>query len=208
MNLGMINLIISSSKNHFLDTNVLLRHANGDSSPYEADISTILSEAVGPSKIRNVWVSTVIFAELRPSSFKPGVFKTVDELSRYIRSFASIVSPDPATMMRVARLRDLKWLRAVNRHKDEKARTMSLGDAIHIASALWVKEATKVSDLEFLTFDDGKSKSEELDKGTKALSLLRAQEYTDGIMSDDDVKAVCNLVRIKPILSMQQTFTL
>ena len=99
---------ISNSKNHFLDTNVLLRHANGESTPYESDINTILSEAISPLKVRNIWVSTVIFGELRPSSFKAGVFNNVDELSRYIRSFASIVSPDPATMLRVARLRDIK----------------------------------------------------------------------------------------------------
>lgn len=163
-------LTASTSRNHFLDTNVLLRHANNASGTENNDIQEILNDAVNRS--RHVWVSTVLFAELRPSNFQPGIFTSVDDLSRYIRSFATVVSPDVDTNMRAARLRDLSWQRPSDvRARDEKPRFMTLGDALHLSSALWVKEALDINDLEFLTFDDGKSISDEGDGKKKALSI-------------------------------------
>ena len=50
---------------------------------------------------------------------------------------------------------------------------MSLGDAMQIASALWVKEAIGVPDLEFLTFDDWCSDDGKGDR----LCLLHLQNY-------------------------------
>ena len=138
----------SNSNNHFLDTNVLLQHANSDSAPYADDIAQIISEATGKNPTRKLWVSHVIFGELRPRSFVPGRFKSVNELASYIRSIASIVTPDPNMMLRAARLRDCQWCRP-KPMKNEKPRCLTLGDAIHLVSALWVKECTKIEDIEF-----------------------------------------------------------
>ncbi|SMH40775.1 hypothetical protein SAMN02982922_2419 [Mesorhizobium australicum] len=77
---------------------------------------------------------------------------------------------------------------------------MTLGDAIHLVSALWVKEATEVSDLEFMTFDNSSNKSVETDIGTKALPILNLEEFTHGISSDPDVFALLRLQRLRPIL--------
>ncbi|WP_375456283.1 hypothetical protein [uncultured Methylobacterium sp.] len=195
-------LTASTSKNHFLDTNVLLRHANNASGTENADIQEILKDAV--NKKRHIWVSSVLFAELRPSNFQAGVFSSVDELAKYIRSFATVVSPDVNTNLRAARLRDLSWQRPVDvRGKDEKPRFMTLGDALHLSSALWVKEANEISDLEFLTFDDGKSISNEGEGKKKALSILNLEKYTDGISTDQDVIATVLLPRLRPVLSQR-----
>jgi predicted nucleic acid-binding protein len=189
----------STSTNHFLDTNVLIRHANRDSGNCENDIQTILSDAV--AKRRRLWVSSILFAELRQSSFAPnGVFANVNDLARYIHSVADVVAPDAATGLRAARLRDVKWLRSRNRMPNEQPRCMSLGDALHVCCALWVKENLKVDDLDFLTFDDGRSQTSELDPHTKSLSLLRLDEYTYNINSDTDVRAVLSLKRSRPLL--------
>ena len=100
-------MIASSSDKHFLHSSVVLRHANGDSGEAEHHIETILTEAAVHK--RRVWVSSVLFAELRPSTFVPGRFATLFELTRYIRALATLVTPDPNAMLRVARLRDAKW---------------------------------------------------------------------------------------------------
>jgi len=114
-------LIPSSSDKHFLHTNVVLRHANGDSGEAEQHIETILTEAAVAK--RRVWVSSILFAELRPSMFVAGRFDTLFELTRYLRSLATLVTPDPNTMLRVARLRDAKWQRpAAIRQADEQRR--------------------------------------------------------------------------------------
>jgi hypothetical protein len=176
--------------NHFLHTNVFLRHASGSSGEAEHYIETILTQAaVGK---RRVWVSSILFAQLRPSMFVPGRFDTLEDLTRYIRSLATLVTPDPNTMLRVARLRDAKWQQA-----DEKPRTLPFGDAIEIASALWLKEAAGVADLKFLMFDDWSSSDA---KGNGRLSLLRLQDYAADARNNSDVMAAVRLTRIQPVL--------
>jgi hypothetical protein len=185
----------SACDHHFLHTNVLLRHASGVSGEAEEHIDRILTQAVVAK--RRVWVSSILFAELRPSMFVPGRFETLDGLTRYIRSLATLVTPDPNTMLRVARLRDAKWQRPeAMRAADEKPRMMSLGDAIQIASALWVKEAGGVSDLKFVMFDD-LSASEA--GGGGRLSLLRLQDYAADARANSDVMAAVRLTRIQPL---------
>ena len=192
-------MIPSSSDKHFLHTNVVLRHANGDSGEAEQHIETILTEAAVAK--RRVWVSSILFAELRPSMFVAGRFDTLFELTRYLRSLATLVTPDPNTMLRVARLRDAKWQRpAAIRQADERPRRMSLVDAIQIASALWVKEAIGVPDLEFLTFDDWSSDEA---KGARRLSLLRLQDYADDAHANTDVMAAIRLNRVEPVGPLQ-----
>jgi hypothetical protein len=94
------DLIQSDSDKHFRHTSVLLRHASGDARELERQIETILGEAVALK--RRVWVSRILFAELRPSTFVHGRFATLFELKRYIRSLATLVAADPNIMMRGA----------------------------------------------------------------------------------------------------------
>jgi hypothetical protein len=181
---------------HFLHTNVFLRHASGASGEAEHYIETILTQAAVAR--RRVWVSSILFAQLRPSMFVPGRFGALEELARYIRSLATLVTPDPNTMLRVARLRDAKWQRPAEvREADEKPRTLSFGDAIEIASALWVKEAAGVTDLKFLMFDDWSSTDA---GGGGRLSLLRLQDYAVDARDNSDVMAAVRLTRIQPVV--------
>jgi hypothetical protein len=185
----------SASDHHFLHTNVFLRHASGASGEAEEHIDRILTQAAVAK--RRVWVSSMLFAELRPSMFVHGRFDTLHGLTRYIRSLAMLVTPDPNTMLRVARLRDAKWERTADqRGANEKPRMMSFSDAIQIASALWVKEAGGVTDLKFLMFDDWSSSEA---KDGARLSLLRLQDYAEGARADSDVMAAVRLTRIQPL---------
>jgi hypothetical protein len=177
----------------------VLRHANGDSGEAEHHIETILTEAAVHK--RRVWVSSVLFAEVRPSTFVPGRFATLFDLTRYIRALATLVTPDPNAMLRVARLRDTKWHIPGDDHEAEgKPRTMALGDAMQIASALWVKEAIGVPDLEFLTFDDWCSPDGKL--GNR-LCLLHLQDYAVDVGSNADVKAAIRMTRLEPAVHAQ-----
>jgi hypothetical protein len=188
-------LIASSSDKHFLHSSVVLRHANGDSGEAEHFIETILTEAAVAK--RRVWVSSVLFAELRPSTFVPGRFATLFELTRYVRALATLVTPDPNAMLRVARLRDAKW-RMPGDGVDAKPRTMSLGDAMQVASALWVKEAIGVPDLEFLTFDDWCSHA----PGDR-LCVLHLQDYAVDAAADATVKPAIRVTRLEPVVHAQ-----
>jgi hypothetical protein len=184
----------SDCGHYFLHTNVFLRHASGASGEAEEHIDRILTQAAVLK--RRVWISSLLFAELKPSIFAPGRFNSFDQLTQYIRSLATIVTPDPNTMLRVGRLRDAKWQRPAHaRGADDKPRMMSFNDAIQIASALWVKEAGGVTDLKFLMFDDW-SRNEA--KGRTPLSLLRLQDYAEDAGANSDVMAALRLTRIQP----------
>jgi hypothetical protein len=189
-------LIASSSDKHFLHSSVVLRHANGASGEAEHHIETILTEAAVHK--RRVWVSSVLFAELRPSTFVPGRFATLFELTRYIRALATLVTPDPNAMLRVARLRDAKWHMPGDQSEAEgQPRAMALGDAMEISSALWVKEAIGVPDLEFLTFDNWCAPE---GATSDRLCLLHLQDYAVDVKSNADVKAAIRLTRLEPVV--------
>jgi hypothetical protein len=184
----------SDCGHHFLHTNVILRHACGASGEAEEHIDNILTQAAVLK--RRVWVSSMLFAELRPSMFAAGRFNTFHDFTRYIRSLVKLVTPDPNTMLRVGRLRDAKWQRPAGvRGADEKPRMMSFTDAVQIASALWVKEAGGVPDLKFLMFDDLSSNEA---TGRARLSLLRLQDYAEDARANSDVMAAVQLTRIPP----------
>ena len=192
--MGKTDLVQSGCDKHFLHTSVLLRHASGDSGEAERQIETILTKAVVAK--RRVWISSILFAELRPSMFVPGRFATLFELTRYLRSLATLVTPDPNTMMRAARLRDAKWRRPAGaRQADDKPRSMSLSDAIQIASALWVKEVVGVPDLEFLMFDERSSN----DGGGRRLSLLGLEDYAENVDASQDIIAAAQSTRVEPV---------
>src|ERR1700735_1992983 len=187
-------LVQSDCGHHFLHTNVIMRHACGASGEAEEHIDNILTQAAVLK--RRVCVSSMLFAELRPSMFVAECFNTFNEFTRYIRSLVTLVTPDPNTMLRVGRLRDAKWQRPLGvRGADEKPRIMSFTDAVHIASALWVKEAGGVPDLKFLMFDDLSSNEA---TGRARLSLLRLQDYAEDARANSDVMAAVQLTRIPP----------
>ena len=152
---------------------------------------------------RRVWISSILFAELRPSMFVAGRFATLFELTRYLRSLATVVTPDPNTMMRAARLRDAKWQTPAGaRQADKKPRSMSLSDAIQIASALWVKEVIGVPDLEFLMFDERSSNE---GGGGRRLSLLRLEHYAENADASPDEMAAVQSTRIEPHLPQRSS---
>src|ERR1700727_194457 len=184
----------SDCGHHFLHTNVILRHASGASGEAEEHIENLLTQAAVLK--RRVWVSSLLFAQLAPSMFVPGRFGSLQDLTRYIRSLVTLVTPDPNTMLRVARLHDAKWQRPAGvRGANERPRKMSFTDAVQIASALWVKEAGGVADLKFLMFDD--LSSNEARRGAP-LSLLRLQDYADDARGNSDVMAAVRLTRVQP----------
>jgi hypothetical protein len=179
---GKPNLMQTNTGKYFLHTSVFLRHASGESGEAEEQIETILTKAVVAK--HRVWISSILFAELRPSVFIPGRFATLFELTGYLRSLATFVTPDPNIMLRAARLRDVKWQRP--------QKPMSLGDAIQIASALWVKEALGVPDLEFLLIDERRA-----DEARGGLChSTRLQDYADNAHANSDAKAAARLKRV------------
>src|ERR1700684_3367737 len=91
---------------YFLHTNVFLRHASGASGEAEEHIDRILTQAAVLK--RRVWISSPLFAELKPSMFTPGRFNSFDELTRYIRSLATLGTAAPNSRLFAGRVRDVR----------------------------------------------------------------------------------------------------
>jgi hypothetical protein len=71
---------------------------------------------------------------------------------------------------------------------------MSLGDSIQIASALWVKEAMGVPDLEFLMLDEWIT---EQATGGRRFSVVRLRDYAEKAQANSDGKVAVRLKRVQ-----------
>ena len=78
---------------------------------------------------------------------------------------------------------------------------MSLGDAIQIASALWVKEAIGIPDLEFLMFDE-RSLNE---GGGRRLSLLGLEDYAENADANRITWRPWRSTRVEPVLPQRSS---
>ena len=118
-------------------------------------------------------------------------------MTRYIRALATLVTPDPNAMCASPGFATPNGKCQATGRREGKLRTMALGDAMQIASALWVKEAIGVPDLEFLTFDDWCSPAA---KPSNRLCLLHLQDYAVDVGGNADVKAAIRLTRLEPVV--------
>ena len=157
-------------------------------------MSRLLDEARAGK--RKIWYSTILYSELRPSLLTAGGFKNIEELIVELEGVLLPVSPTPPILMRAGRLRDYSF-KHHSAQKTEKSRVLTVPDAIQFATCLFVKEALGITDIEFHTFDDGKGRNYE----EKAVSLLRFEEYAEHCKDDLNIKAVCELARMKPALA-------
>lgn len=183
----------STSLNNFWDSCVLIRSITRNPIDGCGDIDRMADEAKAGK--RQIWYSTVLLAELRPSLLTGSRYASISELVEELDGVLRPISPSPNILMRAARLRDRQYI-AAKPQASEKPKTMTMGDAIQLATCLYVREGMGVSDIEFHTFDDGIGKTVE----GRAVSLLRFEGYSEHVKVDPDVAAVRALKRIRPSL--------
>lgn len=184
----------SESTNHFWDSCTLIRHLTQNPPELLGDIQTILDEA--KSGKRKIWHSTLLYAEFRPSLLKSSKYSNIADLIADMEGVLLPIAPNPNIMLDAGKMRDYSFQRPQSeRQSTEKARVLTVADAVQLATCLYVKRALGVDDLVFNTFDDGKGRNYE----EKAVSLLRFEQYVDGI-DDLLVKDVCLIPREKPEL--------
>jgi hypothetical protein len=191
-------LRVSTSKTHFWDTCVLARHLTQKPPELCGDIARFLDEARAGK--RKIWYSTILYAEFNPAFLTGTPFKTLNELIASIEGVMLPIGPTAPIMMRAGRLRG----RIFKHHapqETEKNRVLSVADAIQFATCLYVKETLGISDIEFHTFDDGKGRNYDVTLEEKVVSLLRFEDYAHEHFDDPDIKAVCDLARLKPAMA-------
>lgn len=189
---------VSTSKTHFWDTCVLARHLTQNPPELVGDIARFLDEA--KAEKRKIWYSTLLYAEFNPGFLAGSKFKTVNELIASLEGVLLPIGPTAPIMMRAGRIRG-KVFRHREAQATEKNRVLTVADAIQFATCLYVKETLGIADIEFHTFDDGKSRNYDVTLQDKVVSLLRFEDYAHEHLNDPDIKAVCDLARIKPAMA-------
>jgi hypothetical protein len=188
--------MFSLSNNHFWDSCTLIRYLTQVPADLIGDMSKMIDDAKAGK--RKIWISTILFAEFRPSLLNSNSkFRTIEELISEMEGVLRPVTPNMEITLRAGRMRNHSFFRPDGiRQATEKERVLTVPDSIQLSTSLFVKEAMGIDDIEFHTFDDGRGKNYE----EKAVSLLRFDDYSKHISGCEAVEAARKLVRIKPAL--------
>ena len=144
-----------------------------------------------------IFISSISLAELRPSVIKkPGY--TPASIIREACAFIRIIDTSPDIMSLAGMLKDVTYICSTDLPKvKERSRILTTGDAIQLATGVWMKEYFGVQNLELHTFDDGKGKNSEV--YAKTVPMLSYHNWCKGLEANDNVQLAVELKRRKPL---------
>ena len=183
-------MTVSTSNHHFWDSCVLIRYLTNNPIDHVADIAKFLDEAKAGT--RHIWMSTMVIAEIKPHQLHLRGFENFQQLHDDIQAAVTLVTPSVPINMLASRLQSHEYHRTP-RQEEEKTRMLTSMDAVHLATCVHVRDDMAVADVEFHTFDDGRSGPR-----PRGLSLLNYDKYAEHLLHNADVKAVCDLPRMIP----------
>jgi hypothetical protein len=176
------------------DSCVIYRWFNGLDADYADHIEKFLEEAA--AKQTELFLSTITLAEIRPSNMGHSGLTPVQLLASMSKSF-QLIDTSPDIMSFAGYLRDRKY-RQVDGPDDRAAsRDLSLGDAIHLATAVVLKEEFGVQGLKLHTFDQGRKREGETGKRTVPIDGF--QNWCRDLNEDEEVQKVIEIPRTKPV---------
>ncbi len=152
------------------------------------DIEQYLREA--KELKHNIYCSTITIAEVIPKHLD---LTEHSKFSEFLKDYSGCIiqiGADPIVMEIAAELKSLPY-KLVGGNGTRKLLTP---DAIHLASALVLKDAYNVELDVFHTFDNGKAKSPE----GKGMPLLSFERWCDGIETNPLAKRIIDMRREKP----------
>lgn len=174
----------------YWDTCVFTAYLNNEVAAYGNYISHIeqyLEEAlVGKYKI---YCSSISLAEITKGNLTQANYGRFEEFLEDYSAAVVQITPDPIIMSLAGDLRSLQY------EKSGGKRKLLTPDAIHIASAISLRDVYKVPIAALHTFDDGKSKGPE----GKSLPILSAETWCEGLGNDPLAQKLVHLPRTKPI---------
>jgi len=179
-----------SSSNLFWDSNVFTAFLRDEQGVYDVNsIAQYLGEA--RERKHQIYTSSLVFAEVLPSSMKPGV-GSFEEFLDDFRGALIIVDASPNVTQIAGRLRDLPYRKGTSTN-----RRLATPDAIMLASGIYLTDAMGVRLTAFHTFDDGRRRGPE----GRSVPLLSYHEWCEGSTSAQMLvaKPVIDMPRRRPI---------
>lgn len=176
------------------DTCVLYRWLNGIPNEYVDHIGKFLEDL--ESKKCEIFVSTITLAEIAPSRMGNSGLSPVQVLRSISKSFI-MIDTMPDIMSLAGHLRDQKYRPVDGPDRLAFPRPLGLGDAIHLATAVALREEFGVQNLKFHTFDQGKKPDAE--SGKKSVPMLGFDSWCRDCGLDEEVQKVIAIPKTKPI---------
>jgi predicted nucleic acid-binding protein len=176
------------------DTCVIYRFLGNPDADYLDHIQKFLSECdAGQIEI---FISTISLAEIRPSSMGRSGLTPSQVLASVSKSF-KMVDTSPDIMSLAGYLRDQTYRHVELTDAKAPPRILGLGDSIHLATAVALREEFGVQNLTLHTFDEGKRRDGE--SGKKTVPIDGFQNWCRGIEGDEEIQKVLSTPRSKPV---------
>ncbi len=180
-------------KNLYWDTCVFYRYILRSPEEHVADIEQFVAEA----KLQQlqVHVSTIVFSELRPRFLRETRWGSVTKFFDDLGAACYLFDPNPNIMRMAGQIRDQIPTNPGDPNiEPSKVRVVGLGDAIHLATCLFLRDSAGCDDIVFHTFDAGKGSSWE----AKCVPLLGFERWFPPESRSGIISNVCGLKREKP----------
>lgn len=179
-----------ASSNLFWDSNVFTAFLRDERGAYDVNsIARYLTEARDGK--HQIYTSSIVFAEVLPSSLKPGVGSFQDFVDDF-QGAIIIIDASPNVMQVAGRLRDLPYRKGTS-----TSRRLATPDAIMLASCVYLGETMGIRIVAFHTFDDGRRRGPE----GRSVPLLSYHEWCEGFSAEQMriARPVIDLNRARPI---------
>lgn len=187
-------------KDLFWDSCILIRYfQNDDTQPYFHDIRRFIQEAKEKTPKWRIHISTISFAEIRPSYFRGDHRNLIDFLDDVGSAFSPI-DPNPNILIRTDHLKDSP---ATNPNpKGENIRALATPDAILLMTCVYARKYMGMNDIIFHSTDEGKGKS----WAGKCVPIIGFERWYPESSRTETVTDVCGLRRELPVRPQPDLF--
>ena len=143
-----------------------------------------------------IHASTIVLSELRPRLLRDTRWGSVSNFFDDLGSACYLFDPNPNIMRLAGLIRDQISTNPSGPKIDPvKQRVVGLGDAVHLATCLFIRDAAGCDDIVCHTFDEGKGTTWE----ARCVPLLGFERWCPPEGRSGAVASVCGLRREKPI---------
>lgn len=142
-----------------------------------------------------IFTSSITLAEFDHRAIDPAIGTITNFFEDFLGS-VTLVDTLPDIMIHAGAIRSNEFVYSgpPKPGSQPKNRVMTVGDSVHLATALWLKQVSKIDDLVVHTFDEGKAKGVD----GKAVPLLGLEDWTGKIKDREPIKSVLAIPRTKP----------
>lgn len=181
---------MSDPEHMYWDSCVFFRYLTNQPFDYVDDIHRFVCEARNGE--HKIYSSSLVLTEVRQFALKASQHKSVADFFHDLRRAVFLVDPNPNILIKAGELKDIPSINPGDPNAN-KRRVVGTADAIHLATALYLKEVRGISDIIFHTFDDGKGSTWE----GKCIPLLSFQRWYPEPRKKI-IEAICDLPRTAP----------